>query len=79
MINEIVTFLGWCSIINFCILSISSLLLLSFKGFVTGFHSKISGVDKKELLCLYFQYLANYKVIIIVFNFVPYIALKIMA
>lgn len=78
MISEIIVFLGWCSVINICVLALSSIFIFSFKGFVTAFHSKISGIDEKELMNVYIQYLGNYKIFILIFNIVPYISLKIM-
>ena len=77
-INELISFLGWCSVINLSLLVLSSLFIFVFKDFVTGFHSRISGIDKQDLVSMYFQYLGNYKIVIIVLNLVPYIALKIV-
>lgn len=79
MLNEIAVFLGWCLLINASILGISSLFLFVFKGFIAKIHSNITGISVQELMPLYFNYLANYKILIIVFNLVPYISLKIMA
>ncbi len=36
------------------------------------------GLDEKDLNRAYFQYLAQFKILIIVFNVTPYIALKLM-
>lgn len=75
---NLITFLGWCTVINIGILIFSSSTIFIFKSFVTKLHSELSGVDRKDLLPLYFKYLGNYKICIIVFNLVPYLALKIM-
>jgi hypothetical protein len=77
-INEVTTFLGWCSVINFFIYALSAVFILVFKNFTASLHSKITGVDISELPLLYFKYLGNYKIGIIIFNFVPYFALKVM-
>ena len=77
-INEIITFLGWCSVLNFFIYALSAVFLVVFKNFTASLHSKLIGVDIAELPSLYFKYLGNYKIGIIILNFVPYIALKIM-
>ena len=45
---------------------------------VSNIHSKMFGLDSKDVLKAYFHYLANYKIAIIIFNLVPYFALKLM-
>jgi len=77
-INEITTFLGWCTAINMGILAFAAIFLFLFKDFATNTHSKLTGVSASELPTLYFSYIANYKIGVIIFNFVPYIALKLM-
>jgi hypothetical protein len=49
------------------------------RGFITKIHSSLFGLDEKDLGRAYFQYLAQYKIAIIVFNIAPYLALKIMS
>lgn len=78
-IAELTTFLGWCSLINIVILFLSSILIVTLKQPIAKLHSKLMGVKSSDLLILYFQYLAHYKIYIIIFNIVPYIALQLMS
>ena len=78
-IETIREFLGWCLVINFGILGLTKILVLSFKGAMSQMHGKIFGLDEVSMLQAYVQYMANYKIAIIVFNMVPYIALRIMS
>jgi hypothetical protein len=78
-INQITVFFGWCTVVNMIIYTFSALFIIVFKNFTTRLHSKIVGLDVSELPSLYFKYLGNYKIGILIFNFAPYIALKIMA
>ena len=78
-IDAITEFLGWCSVINISILILSTILLTIMRGPIVRFHAKTSGVEAGELPKIYFQYLGNYKILIFVFNLVPYIALRLMA
>lgn len=41
-------------------------------------HSKMFGLEEKELGSLYFRFLAYYKIVVIAFNLVPYFALRII-
>jgi len=78
-INEITTFFGWCSVINMCIYMVSALFIIGFRDFTMSLHSKLVKMDVAELPSLYFKYLGNYKIAILIFNLTPYIALILMA
>jgi hypothetical protein len=79
MTTEVLTeLLGWASAINIVILIFSTLSLIAMRGAVSKIHSKLFGLDEKDLGRAYFQYLAQYKIAIIVLNIAPYVALKIM-
>jgi hypothetical protein len=73
------TFFGWCSVINFGILLFITLFLAAAMDFATSIHSKMLGVEKNNLPDAYFAFLGNYKLAIIMLNFVPYVALKLMS
>ena len=77
---EVVTeFLGWCALINISLLVLSTIMLTFMRGWIVSFHARTSGVDAAELPKIYFEYLGNYKILIFVFNLVPYLALIVMA
>jgi len=77
-INEITTFLGWCTVINIAIYAFSALFIIVFKNFTITLQSKLIDIDAEELPTLYFKYLANFKLAVIIFNLTPYIALRLM-
>jgi hypothetical protein len=72
-------FLGWCTVINFGLLTISSVMLILLQGPISKLHQAIFKLDEGAVRLSYFWFLAAYKLAIIVFNFVPYCALKIMS
>jgi hypothetical protein len=72
-------FFGWASVINVAILLLSTLSVIAFRGAITGLHARLFGLDETDLGRAYFQYLAQYKIAIIVLNIAPYFALKLMA
>ena len=78
-LDLITEFLGWCLVINFVILFSSLFVLILLKEFVAKIHSKLFTLPNAELNKYYFQYLGNYKIGILLFNFAPYLALKLMA
>lgn len=75
---SLTTFLGWCSVINFAILLFASVAVVLMRNLLTTIHSNWFDIPKEELGTLYMKYLAYYKIGILLFNVVPYIALKIM-
>ena len=77
-IEALTELLGWASVVNITILLLSTIALIAMRGAITGIHSKLFGLDEKDLGRAYFQYLAQYKIAIIVLNISPYIALKVM-
>lgn len=78
-IPVLANFLGWCTVINFAMLAFATISLMILQNWIANLHSAWFGIDRKDLPKLYFRFLANYKLLIIVFNFVPYIALRVMA
>jgi len=69
---------GWCAVINIGLLLFSSLWVTVFREFTKRVHSALMQVDESELNAYYFQYLGNYKLLVLVFNIVPYIALRLI-
>ncbi|WP_435235910.1 DUF6868 family protein [Psychromonas sp. PT13] len=78
-VNELTTFFGWCTVINLSIYLFSAFFIIVFKRFTINLHSKILGVATSELPSMYFKFLGNYKIGILLLNLSPYIALKLMA
>ena len=78
-ITFFVSFFGWCSLINIGVLIFATLFLVFFGSFTKKIHSKFINIPEQELDIIYFKYLGNYKIGILIFNLVPYIALQIMA
>ena len=74
-IQTFTTILGWCTFINIILLCFSTVLLMLFRERAKAIHHKLFAIDVATLDEIYFRYLANYKLLIIVFNLVPYIVL----
>jgi len=77
-IDTIQTFLGWSSVINIGLLMFSALIVTLLRTQISELHATIFNLNKEDVFRTYFQYLAQYKILIIVFNIVPYFALCIM-
>ncbi len=72
-------FFGWCTAINFGLLMVTTIVLTSMRGLLFKIHTRLFGLDEAYWSRAYVQYLSQYKIAIIVFNLVPYIALEVMS
>jgi len=70
--------LGWCALLNIGILLFSSLILVIAGPACKRIHAKMFGLSEADLSRAYFQYLSQFKIAVIVFNLVPYLALRIV-
>lgn len=68
-------FLGYCTLINFSMLLLATVALSVFREKITNLHASMFNVDHEVVRNMYISYLAMYKILIIVFNLVPYIVL----
>lgn len=76
--TELTVFFGWMSAINLGVLIFSVLIIMTCRGGVQKIHSKMMGVSEETLPAIYMDFLGRYKLMIIVFNLVPYFALRII-
>jgi hypothetical protein len=70
--------LGWSTLLNIGVLLFSSLTLAIAGPPIKRIHAKMFGLSEEDLSRAYFQYLAQYKIAILIFNLVPYLALRIV-
>ncbi len=72
------TFFGWCSVINIGLLLFSFFWITVLRGTSKRIHSAMMKVPEDELDLVYFKFIAQYKLLVLIFNITPYFALKIM-
>lgn len=77
-LTTLTEFLGWCSVINFGILFFMGFMLLFMKDFLADVYSQLLNIEEKEFSSSFLQTVGNYKMAVFIFNFVPYLSLKIM-
>lgn len=78
-IETLTSFFKWCTILNAAILIYSSLFLCFAPGFVYRIQSKWYAISRETFDIIAYSYLGLFKVLFIVFNLVPYLALVIIA
>lgn len=78
-IESLRQFFGWCVVLNFGVLLLTTILIFLFRGLVTRIHARMFGLSEEEVSRAYFQYLAQYKIATLILTVVPYLALRMMA
>lgn len=75
-LDTLTTLFGWMTVINIGLLIFSTLMLTLCRQSVIRIHNSLTGLEAETLMPAYLYFLALYKVLIIVFNLAPYLALK---
>ena len=72
-------FFGWLTIVNLVIYVITAGGVTLMRGFIVRMNSRMFGIDEATVARMSFQYVAAYKLLITVFCFAPWVALKLMS
>jgi L-cystine uptake protein TcyP (sodium:dicarboxylate symporter family) len=76
--DTLIDFFKWCSIINGTIIIISVVIFSFFSDFSYKNNKKLFAGDKKQFNQTIYTILLCYKMIVLVFNVVPYFVLLII-
>ena len=77
--DSLIAFFGWCFLINLGLLIFSMLVMMLCRGRALHLYGKIFWLTEEEVGSIYLRCLAYYKIVIIAFNLVPYLALRVIA
>lgn len=78
-INEIRDVFMWCTIIDFGILSLWFAMFAMAGGWIYRCHGKWFPMSRDAFNAIHYAGMALFKVVIFVFNLVPYLALLIVS
>lgn len=77
-IEKIQDFFFWCMLVNSGIYAFTAIAVVVLRDFVCKIHRKMFGLDEETVCRSVQMYLTAYKLLITVFNFVPWIAILII-
>jgi hypothetical protein len=77
-IEKLQEFFFWCMLVNIGIYALTAIAVLVFRDTVLKIHRKMFGLDEETVNKSIHMYLATYKLLTTVFNFVPWIAILII-
>ena len=77
-IRTLTEFFKWCSIINIALFILSAIMIIAAADFVYGMHGQLFHLPRETFDVALYAFLGLYKIVILVFNLVPYVALRII-
>ena len=77
-LEQITDLFKWMTIINIGILVLSSVLIMVLRNVMCKMHGKMFGIKEDSVAVVAYGYLGMFKVLVIVFNLVPYISLVLI-
>lgn len=77
-IQMLTRFFMWCTILNLGLLVLSSLILAFAGDFVYRIHSKWFPMTRETFNVAIYSFIGLFKIVWLVFNVVPYVALLII-
>lgn len=72
------SFFFWCLIINIGIYAFTAIAVVTMRSLICKIHHRLFGLDEEAVMKSILNYIATYKLLITVFNFVPWIAILII-
>lgn len=74
------TLLGWCTVINFTVLSVWFVLWVIAREQIYALHQRwFPALSKAQFEALHYNGMALFKLAIMLFNLAPYVALLLMS
>ncbi len=77
-LDQLTEFFKWMTIINIVLLVLSSVITMILKNVTCKKHGKLFGIKEESVALVAYGYLGMYKVLVLVFNIVPYISLLLI-
>ncbi|WP_170604366.1 DUF6868 family protein [Ruegeria arenilitoris] len=68
---------GWMAVLNVAVLMFTTLMMLLLQDQIADIHGRIFQMERPHVKRAYFRYLANYKVLTLIFCIVPWLALQL--
>ncbi|MBW8034619.1 MAG: hypothetical protein FVQ79_02870 [Planctomycetes bacterium] len=78
-IQTLTTFFMWCTILNLGLLILTSVMCIFFADFSYRMNHRFFSISREAFNVVIISFIGLFKIFVIVFNIVPYIALLIIA
>lgn len=78
-VQMLTRFFMWCTILNVSLLIVSFVMLVAAGDLVYKMHGKLFAMPRETFNAVIYSWMGLYKVLLIVFNLMPWLALAIIA
>ena len=78
-LQTLTTFFMWCTILNLGLLILTTIMCIFFADFSYRMNHRLFSISREAFNVVIISFLGLFKLFVIVFNIVPYIALLIIA
>lgn len=78
-IHTLIQFFMWCTIINFGVLLFLTLIYMLIPNLVYRLQSRWIPISRETFDIIFYSFIGFFKVVVLVFNLVPWLALRIIA
>lgn len=68
---------GWMAVLNVGVLLFTTAMIVLLQDRIAGIHGRMFQMEHSDVKRAYFRYLANYKILTLVFCIMPWLALKL--
>ena len=77
-IQTLQEFLFWCMILNLGLLTFSFLLIIRLRSWICQIHGRFFSLPEEYISKVLYAFIGFYKIVVIVFNVVPWLAIQII-
>lgn len=77
-VELIMAVLGWCTLINIALLLWWLLFVIFARDFTYSLHTKWFNISREKFDAIHYKLMGVFKMGVILFNLVPYLALRIV-
>ncbi len=78
-IDMLQSFLGWCSVINICILLYWACFLVFAPDWTYRYSTRWINITQEQFNNIHFALIGGFKLVLLFFNVIPYFVLQIIA
>ena len=75
--EKLTKFFGWCTVLNMALLLWWAVWMIFASDFVYQVQTLVIDISKEQMNVVHYSAMAFHKILIIVFNVIPYLVLKI--
>jgi len=77
-LEQLTDLFQWMTIINIGVFVLSSVLIMLLKKSIYKMHAYLFGIQEDQVAIAAYGYLGRFKILVLVFNIVPYLSLLLI-